>query len=175
MNWDYYFIYDAGSGNLIWKPRPMADFASSMVGVLWNAQHVGTVAGHRNRNRSGHPKAINVRLPVGIRKAHRIIYEMMVGPIPPGVLIDHKDGNPWNNRLENLRLATHAQNLCNKSVRPDNKVGLKGVDLYRGRYRAQIKVNGKSIHLGLFGTPELAHDAYCKASKEYHGEFSRTN
>jgi hypothetical protein len=41
-----------------------------------------------------------------------------------------------------------------------------------GKWIAQICINGKKKHLGLFSTPELAYAAYCKAALEYHGKFA---
>jgi hypothetical protein len=59
-----------------------------------------------------------------------------------------------------------------------NKSTYKGVK-YDKRYtnkpwNAKIQIYKKCIYLGSYETPELAHAAYCEASKKYHGEFGRT-
>lgn len=49
---------------------------------------------------------------------HRIIWELHHGEIPSGLQIDHKDRNPTNNRIENLRLVTPSENVLNTADRP---------------------------------------------------------
>ena len=53
----------------------------------------------------------------GCKKVHRIIYETFVGPIPPGYEIDHTDTHKYNNRLDNLKLVTHKENMNNPRTR----------------------------------------------------------
>ena len=96
-------------------------------------------------------------------------------------VIDHKDRNPFNNLKSNLRPATFQQNLRNQGIRKDNKTGFKGVHLRKNRkgeiagYIAQININGKSKHLGIFDTPEQAARRYDKAAKHIFGEFAFLN
>ena len=87
--------------------------------------------------------------------------------------IDHKDRNPRNNLLFNLRPATNAQNRANS--KSYNESGYKGVywNKRAQKWMAQITVNRKKIYLGLFDDPKKAHVAYCKAARKYHGEFAR--
>lgn len=103
---------------------------------------------------------------------HRVIYFMHYGITD--LLIDHKDGNPDNNLIKNLRPATKAQNEQNTGVRKNNKSGFKGVCFSNsiGKYRATITVNRKQISLGLFKTPEIAHQAYINAANKFHGDFA---
>jgi hypothetical protein len=88
--------------------------------------------------------------------------------------VDHIDGDGLNNRRDNLRVATHAQNLRNRGKNKNNKSGYKGVYWHKAtkKWKAQIKVNGKEKYLGLFDNPEDAHKAYCEAAKELHGKFA---
>jgi hypothetical protein len=58
---------------------------------------------------------------------HRIVWEILNGEIPDGLYIDHIDGNGLNNRIENLRLVTHAQNCSNLGKNKNNKTGYTGV------------------------------------------------
>ena len=76
--------------------------------------------------------------------------------------IDHIDRNPLNNNIENLRVVTHSQNMCNTDA--------KGYcfDKARGKYMASIRVDGKNKHLGYFVTEDDAHNAYVEAKKKYH-------
>jgi hypothetical protein len=90
------------------------------------------------------------------------------------LVIDHRDGNPSNNRWSNLRLATRSQNNANRPLQRNNACGLKGVSQERGRWRARIDKNGRRRHLGTFPTPKAAHAAYVKAARKLFGEFART-
>lgn len=105
--------------------------------------------------------------------AHRLIFMLHNGYLPS--IIDHKNGNKADNRIENLRQATSSQNACNQKMSPHNTGGLKGISPYgRGRWMAIISLNRERFFLGTFDTREEAHYAYCKASKKLHGEFSNT-
>jgi hypothetical protein len=107
-------------------------------------------------------------------RAHRLAWLYVYGEMPSSAL-DHINGNPSDNSVANLRLATAFQNQCNRSVAFSNTSGLKGVSYQTQtkKWRAQIKVNGKGKYLGSFSDPQDAHKAYCQASRELHGEFSR--
>lgn len=54
------------------------------------------------------------------------------------------------------------------------KSGYKGVHSNGKRWGARIRINKQLIYLGTFDTPEIAHEAYCKAAVELRGEFART-
>jgi hypothetical protein len=99
------------------------------------------------------------------------------GSIPADMEIDHADGNPSNNRLSNLRLATSSHQKRNKRVQSNNRSGLKGAfwhGCHKGKkWRSQIKVGKRLIFLGYFHTAEEAHVAYSRAAKEHFGEFAR--
>lgn len=101
---------------------------------------------------------------------HRLILGVEAG------FVDHRDGNGLDNRRSNIRPATIGENARNARIRSDNTSGYKGVSFHKvtGRWSATIAINGKSKHLGLFGTPEEAHAVYCVAAKEMHGDFART-
>lgn len=91
-----------------------------------------------------------------------------------GFVTDHKDGNGLNNQRSNLRFATPQQNVFNR--RTFSNTGLKGITrLKSGRFRAQICVNGKRIHLGYFGSLTKASEFYNTKAKEYHGKFAYLN
>jgi hypothetical protein len=109
-------------------------------------------------------------------KVHRIIWLMVTGYLPVNYL-DHINGNRADNRLSNLREATHSENLCNRGKSKNNSTGFKGVFFERNSsknpYMARIGIGGKPIYLGHFPTPELAYEAYCKKATELHGEFAK--
>lgn len=87
----------------------------------------------------------------------------------PTPLVDHINGNRWDNRIINLRCADHRTNLENQR-RPmvTNTTGFLGVTKHGARYRAKIGVNKKRVHLGCFDTKHDAYDAYLKAKRRLH-------
>lgn len=101
--------------------------------------------------------------------AHRLAWLYVNGLFPLNDL-DHIDGNRLNNRIGNLREATKSQNMQNRHrAHANNKAGLLGVRLHRdGKFEAQIQHKGKVKYLGLFTTPEEAHEAYVLAKRNTH-------
>ena len=91
-----------------------------------------------------------------------------------GFDVDHRDGNRLNNRRENLRRCTHAQNTWNHRVSTRNKSGFTGI-LFRKksrRWEAHIGVNNKFIYLGRFATKKEAIRARQRAVQSHHGQFA---
>lgn len=107
-------------------------------------------------------------------KAHRLAWLHYYG-VWPTEDIDHKDGDPSNNRIRNLREATDSQNLANMKKPVTNTSGKKGVSWHEGaqKWQAHIRVRGQNNYLGLFNSVDDAHDAYVAAAHQYHGEFGR--
>ncbi len=104
--------------------------------------------------------------------AARVIFKIVYGEEPHEV--DHRDLNPANDRLDNLRAADHYDNMQNRKMYKGNACGFKGVTKTpNGRYAACIMANYSKKYLGTFDTPEEAHAAYRSAALELHGEFSR--
>ena len=105
--------------------------------------------------------------------AHHMAWLYAYGSLPKKFL-DHKNLVRDDNRIRNLREATSSQNNVNVGKRVTNTSGYKGVSKsFRGNsWRAQIVFEHKFYHLGLFATPEEAHEAYKKAALEIHGEFA---
>ncbi len=105
------------------------------------------------------------------------LHRLIMNP-PDNLLVDHRNCDSLDNRRANLRLATRAQNCCNKG-----KTKLKTTSRYigvhfeksRGRWSASIRHNGKTVWLGRFDSEIEAGKAYDEAAKKYHGEFARLN
>lgn len=64
----------------------------------------------------------------------RVIWQIFYGEIPEGMVIDHLDGNPYNNKLSNLEMKTSSANNKNKKKRKDNTTGVNGVCRTRSKY-----------------------------------------
>jgi len=90
------------------------------------------------------------------------------------ILPDHINRIKLDNRSDNLRVATRAENQHNRGVQKNSSTGFKGVhfDKRFKRYYARIKVNGEYIHLGCYRTIQEAYARYCAAALELHGEFA---
>jgi hypothetical protein len=94
----------------------------------------------------------------------------------PAKCIDHINRDRFDNRIVNLREATQAQNMQNKTVNKTSSTGIKGVGFCKERQRfyARICVNYKSKHLGYFDNIGDAAAAYTYASVKLH-PFSIAN
>lgn len=88
--------------------------------------------------------------------------------------VDHANGDGLDNRRQNLRHATRAQNTQNRAMQKNNKSGFKGVHWHkrRGKWTANIRHEGKTIHLGFFDNPLDGHQAWSQKAKELWGEFA---
>jgi hypothetical protein len=92
-----------------------------------------------------------------------------------GELVDHWNHNGLDNRRQNLRKCTNAQNCRNQRIRSTNTSGLKGVRAVKNRWVAQIRLNGKNKKLGYFLTPQEAAAAYDAAAILNYGKFALGN
>lgn len=92
---------------------------------------------------------------------------------PNNLIVDHKDRNGLNCQKSNMRNCTYSENRMNSVGSGKSK--FHGVSYNRKSITAQIKVNGKIYHLGIFKTEELAAKEYDKAARLYHGEFANLN
>lgn len=135
----------------------------------WGRIPAGTVAGSVSNAEGYRYITIDNRL----YRASRLAVLYMTGELPPDQ-VDHKNRNTGDDRWDNLRVATQAQNKANSGVYRNNTTGFKGVyfDKERGHWRAKAKVGGKRKWLGRFATKEDAYAAYCAAVEKSYGEFA---
>ena len=105
-------------------------------------------------------------------KAHRLIFLYHHGFMPE--FIDHINGIKDDNRIENLRPATKAENCRNISIPAHNTSGIKGVSRMPRlqTWRARISVNGKLHQVGGFETKELAAEFLELWRDLAHGAFA---
>lgn len=154
--------YEPETGNFTWKARNTCS----------NKIYEGKVAGSVY---SAKKPYIRITIENVNYSAHRLAWFYVYGAWPKGQ-IDHINGDKSDNKIINLREASHAQNNQNKKVRKDSATGIKGVsfDKRTNKYRASIRVDGALISLGFFKTPEQARFAYHQAAKNYFGEFANS-
>ena len=135
-------LFDYQDGQLIGKTRVRGRKLGAAVGGL-NGRYVYACVDRRQ---------------VGL---HRLIWIWHHGAIPDGMFIDHIDQNPFNNRIENLRLVTLIENARNRPVSKNNTSGVTGVWFDKGKWRA-------AIVLGTFDSRKAAIRARREA-QEYLG------
>jgi hypothetical protein len=106
-------------------------------------------------------------------RSNRLAVLYMTGEWPPH-LVDHENGQHADDRWENLRPATNAQNTQNSRLLDTNTSGFKDVsfDLRRGKWVAQIRCDGEHNWIGYFSTREAAAIAIAEASEQLHGAFA---
>lgn len=117
-------------------------------------------------SKTGYPVAnINGR----VTKLHRFILGLSVGE----GIVDHKNGNPLDNRRENLRVCNAIENARNHGLNKNNISGMAGVSkTASGKWRARITVNRKEVRIGTYDTIVEAMEARREAERKYYGEFA---
>lgn len=163
--WREYFTYSNESGCLLWATRKSRQWAKS----------IGQPAGVEYYRDSGRKKSVRVTVKGRLHPVHRIIWEMHHGPIPDGILIDHVDGNPFNNRLSNLRAVSHAQNTVNSRVygTPSRVKGVsKRKEPSNLPWKVKLVFGGITRYDKYFAFKSDAARAYAKQSLRWHGKNS---
>jgi len=146
--------YDPETGVFIWKHGARCSWAGKTAGSL---------------NGDGR---IQIKVDGKLYLSHRLAWLYMTGKWPKDQ-IDHKAGDPTNNRWKNLRQADNQINCENKrKAQKNNACGILGITriarLKIKPWRAQIQTNGKGKFLGYFATPEEAHETYLRLKRELH-------
>lgn len=146
------FDYNPETGDFHWKVKPSKRFPA---GMKAGANVNGYIRIHYNGR---------------MYAAHRLAWLYIHGTNPEHQ-IDHINGNPSDNRIENLRKATHAENAQNRR-RPqkNNSHGNLGItyDPLKQLWRARISINGKRQYIGKYKSQEAASQAYIEAKRLNH-------
>jgi hypothetical protein len=156
------------NGHLFWTKRPISHFPHENACNAWNGRFSGKEAGchHQDRN------IVIITFKQAVIPRYHIVWALHNGAWPD--LIDHWNNDSTDDRIENLRSCTHAQNAANRRIDRRNKSGYKGVwwDNKFQKWIAQTSVNKKRMYIGSFPTAEEAHDAYVEFAKQRFGEFA---
>lgn len=161
--------YDSATGALYWKKRNHTHFTDGKhsaphTAARWNSSYAGKPAltaiepcGYL------HGDILNQRY-----KAHRVAWALHFGEWPTGH-IDHINGDPADNRIDNLRIVTPTENMRNQKLNSANTSGVVGVSWasHRSKWNAYIKVDRRKIHLGLFNSVAEAAAARKAAERKY--------
>lgn len=147
-------LFDYKNGELLWK-------------VERGGSKIGDIAG--SINKTGYRYICVNRKKF---KAHRLIFLYHHGYLPE--MIDHLDQNRLNNRVDNLRECTRAQNAFNSKIRKDNTSGIKGICWSKSnkKWMAQITVDRKYKYLGHFEDIDEAEKVIASARLRYHKSFA---
>ena len=143
--------YDPATGIFRWRVKPCQRL------------QVGAIAG--SRHSVGY---WNIKIEGKLVMAHRLAWLITYGRWPANQL-DHINGKRNDNRIDNLRECTRAENYQNKCLYKNNTSSYPGVNqVHENKWRARIRLDGKLRHLGYFSTPEKAYQAYVLAKRELH-------
>ncbi len=153
--------YDASDGTFKWKYRQDASKA-------WNTRWPGKNAGFARKD--GY---VLIRINNKRYLAHRLAWFLHHGTWP-NLFLDHINKNPNDNRIENLRECTTAENGWNRNAQSNASTGFKNVNVDRNRNKYQVKVSayGKTHWVGYFNTIEESIEARDKYLKQLHGKFA---
>lgn len=154
--------YESETGLFFWKERPLEHFKDMRAKKIWNTKYSGRKAGALMN--IGY---VLIRIHKQCYYAHRLAWLYVNGSWPDEV--DHINGVITDNRINNLRSVTHAENGKNVKTPSHNSTGVIGVCIPNdgGRIQARIQVNGKHIKLGRFDSIDEAAQARLDASKLY--------
>lgn len=149
------YLFDYKNGALYWKNSRSTKIKP------------GDFAG--SRDKWGY---INIDINNKKQKAHRLVFLYHHGYLPE--IVDHINGNPSDNNIENLRAATKSENARNAKRNSNNTSGVKGVIKYKdsGKYGVFVTLNYNRMYLGVYDDLELAELVATEARNKYHGEFA---
>ena len=164
--------YNPDTGKLFWKERPPKYFKNPNSIKRWNTRWAGKEALTAiTFSKYGHISRLNGFVLNKSYSTHRIAWLMYYGEWPKNQ-IDHINQDPTDNRIENLRDVTNAENSKNRTLQKNNTTGYLGVSLYEykgyKKYRARIRINSIDKHLGYYDTVEEAAAVRAVASINYN-------
>jgi hypothetical protein len=160
-------LFEYEGGKLFWAVRKRKITIGAEAGCDWT-----------DPKRAGAKPRRQIRWCKKLYLRSRLVWVFHYGAIPDGLQIDHVNGDPSDDRVENLRLATNTENNWNKGLTQQNSSGAKGVrylaHLKSRPWSARAKVNGKQFNLGYFSTKKEAKSAYDEFIHSACGKFSNT-
>lgn len=162
----------------IWKPLPYEGYTHYEASNLGSVRRIKKVGVGINIKPIWDGRYFHVRLYSNkillIKNLHRVVYEAFNG-ITEGI-IDHKDKNRANFKLDNLRVVSASLSSHNKHIQRNNRTGFKGICKVKGdRWIAQTSLLKKILFLGYYDSPQEAALAYDIKAKELWGEEADLN
>lgn len=131
--------YNPKTGQFFWNKRNRKYFKCERSFNIWNSRYSGKECFLTTDNLGRKTTSI-FNKPY---RAHIIAFLYMTGRWPKEE-IDHEDGNPSNNKWENLVEVSHSDNMKNLKIRKDNTSGHQGIswDKSRKKWKVQVSING---------------------------------
>jgi len=166
--------YEPKTGKLFWKPRDVSFFKTDRACNSWNAKYENKEALTACKSGGYRHGCILSRQHL----AHRVAWALHHG-VWPSDQIDHINGDTADNRILNLRVVTPQENQMNTKMRRNNTSGVMGVGWRNdmAKWAANIQIEGRRKHLGLFEDKSDAIAARSEAEAQYnfhenHGRLS---
>jgi hypothetical protein len=159
--------YDPSTGALIWRERPAPEGRCGHHLRSRNTRWVGKRAGGLWTSQAGY-RCRKINIFGRYLHEHRVIWKMVTGE-EAGSHIDHINGDPTDNRWENLRSVSAKENSKNVRMLKNNTSGVTGVFFLAkyNKWAAHVRVNRKKIHLGIFGEIDEAAMAVMEARLDF--------
>jgi len=153
---DWFYYDETSSTNLRWK-------MDKFVGKNYNIHRIikDSEAGHRGQRSS------KVMLEGKHYAVHRIILTLHGISISQKEVVDHIDGDPFNNRIDNLRVVTQAVNSRNQKKSRINTSGLTGVCLHLNRYWKAQWYEDSKLFAKYFSISRYGYDCAKELAYEY--------
>jgi len=149
---------------------------SSPSGLRWKVDRISKsgskilcadkVVGWKQKERNGNFKGWGFKIGRVNYPAHRIIWLLLSGELDSDLVVDHKDGNPLNNKKENLRLKTQADNSRNRRATSSSSgVGQRVLPSGVVNYTAYWTINGV-LKSKTFASSKYGHEEAFKMARE---------
>lgn len=154
--------YDPLTGVFRWRQRPNRSRS-------WNTRFAGKPAGAP----CGPHGSVQIRLNRRCYLGHRLAWLHAYGAWPRDE-VDHVNGDPGDNRLANLREATHGENMLNLRKPPRAASGFRGVRYraHHGKWEARIHFRGRTVWRGYFASAQEAAAARRAMVPVFYGNFA---
>ena len=162
--------YNHETGILTWLPRPLRFCKCERGQKRWNSRCANKDI-KTTENELGY---LRFKLFDVVYRAHRVCWALHYGAwLDQNLFIDHINNDPSDNRIDNLRAVTTAQNNMNQRKLKEKTSSLKGVFWSKRdmAWRSRLIHEGNTYELGLFPDEHLAYESYCELAKELRGEY----
>lgn len=144
------------------QKKELLDYNQKTGIFIWKVNRPPLKAGQRAgceikiKKPSGYKTYRSIRIKKRHNYEHRLAWEFINGEIPKGMQVDHENGNPSDNRISNLRLATQSENNMNRRTSP--KSGHIGVYKHNqsSGWCAEVSYKGKKVFRGYYPTKDEA-------------------
>lgn len=155
-----------------WLPNSKTRFSASLPGIVRGVAKGGVFVFDAAQSRRVTPYTWSVRSDgyvTGVVEGRKTLLHRFLTRVTDRLAwVGHRNHDPRDNRMENLRICTPSQNNMNRQMTAGGTYFHK----VSGKWMAQITKDGKCQYLGEFWSRSEAVRAYCEAAGRIHGEFA---